>query len=349
MIVFTICSNNYLPMARILGESIQRVDPRVRFIIGLIDLPDPTVNYDAFASFEILPVHQIDVPDLEGMAQRYSIVELNTAAKPFYFHYLFQRHADEKGLKICYIDPDIAVYSSLQPVEEALESSTVMLTPHALIPIDLDDKHPGENTFLNFGIYNLGFCGMRRSKTADEVLKWWSERLINHCRIDVKNGIFVDQLWMNLVPIFFEDIHISKHPGLNVAYWNFHERRIEKRGEIWYVNERWPLVFFHFSDLSVDNPDLVTKTPTRITLKERPESIPLFHEYRTKLIDYEIERFKRIPCAYVEKRKEWLSRERRAFRRKHPVYFLLATLKRLLSTRLRGFLRSRYTLPSSRS
>jgi len=36
----------------------------------------------------------------------------------------------------------------------------------------------------------------------------------------------VDQKWINLVPLLFEGISISRHVGLNAAFWNLHERTI---------------------------------------------------------------------------------------------------------------------------
>ncbi len=339
MIAFTICSNNYLPLARILGESLLRHSPGIRFVIGLVDELDSRIDYKSLGPFEILPLDKIGIPDLEGMVRRYSIVELNTAAKPFYFRYLFQRHADEKDLRVCYFDPDIRVYSTLDPIEEALNRADVMLVPHVTSPIDLDTKHPGENTFLNFGLYNLGFCGMRRSPTADDAIDWWAERLTEHCKNDVANGIFVDQLWMNLVPLFFDKVEISRHPGLNVAYWNLHERRVEFENGHWQINGKWPLVFFHFSDLEISDSPSITKVPTRFTLNDRPEMATLFKEYRTKLIGYDLARYRQIPCAYIEQRTAWLEEQKRLYYRKHPLRLLIAGAKRALPRQMKTFIR----------
>src|SRR5678810_880006 len=102
MIAFTIFSNNYLPKARILGESILRHNPGVRFIIGLVDLRDETIDYQALGPCEILPVDEIGIPKFDEMVLRYDLVDLNTAVKPFYFRYLFDRPTAEKDLRISY-------------------------------------------------------------------------------------------------------------------------------------------------------------------------------------------------------------------------------------------------------
>ena len=340
MIAFTICSNNYLPKARILGESILQHNPGIRFVIGLVDLPDDGIDYKALGSFEILPVQEIGIPEFEEMVLRYDLVDLNTAVKPFYFRYLFKRHAAERELRICYFDPDICVYANLNAIEEGLARAAVLLTPHVMSPIVSDGKHPEEHAFLAFGLYNLGFCAMRRSEVADKLLDWWSNHLTEDCRYDAGKGMFVDQAWMDLAPIFFEDVEIVKHPGFNVAYWNLHERQVELGKGTWTVNKQWPLVFYHFSDLAESGSGNITKTPTRFILRDRPELQPLFQEYHSRLADYDIEQFKSIPCLYVMKRTDWLHKERQFYYRRHPFRLLLAGLKRALPKGIKEFVRA---------
>lgn len=340
MIAFTICSNNYLPKARMLGESLLQHNPEVRFIIGLVDQLDSSIDYKALEAVEILPIDKIGIRDFDGMTLRYDLVDLNTAAKPFYFRFLFQRHSDEKDLKICYFDPDIYIYSKLTPIEEALERSVALLTPHVLSPIADDGKQPREQSFLAFGLYNLGFCAMRRCQTADKLLDWWSEHLVYDCRYDSKEGLFVDQAWMDLAPIFFAPVEISRHPGLNVAYWNLHERHITPRNGERLVNNEWPLVFFHFSDFAAQPSEAITKAPSRFTLRDRPDLKPLFDEYRAKLEAYGFKRFREIPCVYVKRRTDWLRAQQRAYYRQHPFRMLIAALKRALPGKIKAIIRA---------
>ena len=50
--------------------------------------------------------------------------------------------------------------------------------------------------------------------------------------------------------LFFEGILVSKNLGLNVAIWNLTERELSQKenGEMC-VNDNYPLIFFHFSNL----------------------------------------------------------------------------------------------------
>jgi hypothetical protein len=320
MIAFTLCSNNYLPMARALGESFLRHNPSHTFVIGLVDTKDPKVDYDSFAPLEVIAVGDIGISRLSDMVVSYTIIELNTAVKPFLFTHLFNRLLRENAPnpKVCYLDPDIIVFSSLKGIEDTLDSCNVLLTPHLLSPAPQVGGLFAEQIFLNYGIYNLGFCGMRWSETTRQILAWWSERLAEHCKEQVEKGIFVDQLWMNHAPIFFGGVEISRNPCLNVAYWNLHERKLSRKEGVWHVNDTLPLQFYHFSSFQFYHADSLGRYSTRFSLNNRPEMRPLFDEYRTRLRDLGFEAFKKIPCTFVTLRDEFEARQRREYYLKHP-------------------------------
>lgn len=312
-------------MARTWGESLLRHNPDVSVVIGLVDKLDPQIDYRGLGPFEIIPAHEIGITDFEAMLLRYSIIELNTAVKPFYFQFLFQRliKAGVANPKVCYFDPDIVVFARLTPIEHSLDHVSILLTPHLLSPIPLMDDDFGEHLYLNYGIYNLGFCGLRWSRKTERMLEWWSERLTEHCLAQVERGIFVDQLWINHVPIFFEEVEVSPNPGFNVAYWNLHERHLERRDGIWFVNKTVPLVFYHFSSFQYDNPESLGRHSTRYSMKNRPEMRPLFDEYRQHLAANHFERFRTIPCTFVQLRDDRLQHERRQYYLRHPFEMLL--------------------------
>ncbi len=243
-IYFTLCSNNYLAHAGALGDSIYQFDPDVRFIIGLVDRKDPVIDYGRFSGFEILPFEEIGFPEFDEMLTRYNIIEFNTAVKPYYFEYLFKENKEVE--RIYYIDPDILLIQSIQNLEDSWEDANILLTPNLTrLPEKLVR---GELASLKHGINNLGFIGIRRSEESQKLVSWWKERLHTHCKLDKCRGIFVDQKWIDLVPLFFEGIKSVKHPGWNMAWWNLTERKLIKEGGTFYVNSLVdPLIFFHFS------------------------------------------------------------------------------------------------------
>jgi hypothetical protein len=85
------------------------------------------------------------------------------------------------------------------------------------------------------------------------------------------NSIYVDQRWLDLLAASSADVKVLRDPGLNVAYWNLHERKLglDARGQ-WTANDQ-PLKFFHFSGF--DRHKLSTKAechdPNALKLSEQ--------------------------------------------------------------------------------
>jgi hypothetical protein len=305
-LAFTICSINYLAQARTLGDSLKKTNPDYQYIIGLVDkLSVANLPADLVPDYTMLEVDQIDIPDFKAMCDRYDITELNTAVKPYYIDYFFKNHPD--ATEVIYFDPDIIVYQPLERLNTALRQHSLVLTPHTCSPTP-DWERPNEQHHLNTGIFNLGFIGLRKDETAQHFVNWWKDRLAFECRIDLCNGLFVDQHWVNFAPVYYDNVFIEKHLGYNVAYWNLHERYLsQNEAGDWYVNETEPLQFFHYSGYGPNRPNDVSKYQTRYTFDskeipgiERPDAKPLFDLYRNQLLLNENDRYRKYPCVYIK-------------------------------------------------
>ncbi|WP_338230667.1 hypothetical protein [Algoriphagus taiwanensis] len=247
---FTLCSNNYLSFALSLGQSIKSFDTEVKFVIGLVDRLNPQIDYSVWSEFEFLPCSDLGFLEFDLMLGRYDIVEFNTAVKPFFFEYLFANNTDIN--KIYYLDPDIYFYKSTEDLDLEWGDAQILLTPNLIY--SSDKPSAGELASLRHGMFNLGFIGLKRGEVSFRLLTWWKERLKEHCRIDKCWGIFVDQKWMDLAPLFFDRIKVVRHPGWNMAWWNFSERKLLKAKSGFLVNSLdIPLVFFHFSGFKPEN------------------------------------------------------------------------------------------------
>ena len=279
----TIISPNYLAFARCLASSYLEHHPGHRFFALLVaDLPDTSLF--AGEMFEPVALTEIGLADLRGEAMKYDILELNTNVKPAFLQYLFRAHGLEQ---VVYLDPDICVYSPLEPVFASLEGgATVVLTPHLTTP--LTDHHlPSEQDHLYNGTYNLGFVAFRRCAEADRILAWWNERCLALGFSEGRTGLFVDQKWMNLVPGLFAGVATLRDAGCNMAYWNLHERSlVESATGLLVVNPNGPaapLRFFHFSGIDRDDATGLSRNTNRFTLADRPDLKELFAAYRERL------------------------------------------------------------------
>jgi glycosyltransferase involved in cell wall biosynthesis len=263
--------------ARVLTRSFLEAHPDGTVFVLIVDRLEPGFRRDD-EPFTIIEIEELDnIPNLPAFLFQYTQLESNTAAKPFFLDYLLRQPGVDR---LVYLDPDVQVFHRFDDLYALLEQNSIVLTPHVTNPID-DGKRPGEREVLLSGAYNLGFIAVRNSETTQRFLDWWKSRCLDRCIVDQRNGLFVDQRWIDLVPGYFGDVHILREPGYNVAYWNLHERRLTGSGEC-EVNGR-PLYFFHFSGIQFDSIDGISRYQNRYELSDLGDAARLFREYRDRI------------------------------------------------------------------
>jgi hypothetical protein len=245
---FTSITFNYLARARVLGHSIRRFHPDWKLWLCVSDREPHgySLNICDEPFDEIIWADALDVPDVNGWLFGHDLVELCTAVKGPVLRQLLEDGAE----KVIYLDPDIALFNSLDCLVDLLDEYNVLLTPHLLEPDDsLTAINDNEVCSLSTGVFNLGFLGVANTGPGRAFANWWSSRLVSFCYDERQRGLFVDQKWCDLAPIFFDGVHIVRDPGCNVASWNLSRRRVDisREGEI--LVNGVPLRFFHFTKL----------------------------------------------------------------------------------------------------
>ena len=251
-VAFTIVAKNYIGLATILKDAVQSYNEDVDFFIFVVDKFDADVN---------LPKEVVFAEDALGiskgrwrnMAFKYDLTEFCTAVKPFIFKYLFENNYE----KAIYFDPDINVFSSLSPIYETLETTSVVLTPQIA---GIHTKYEGELPeyfMMQNGIFNMGFCAMKNTPTMRHFVEWWGVRLESMCFEERSMGYFTDQKWIDWLPGFLDsrELHVSRNLGMNLAPWNYFERKVVKHDSDFYVEYRDDenpqrcdkLIFLHYA------------------------------------------------------------------------------------------------------
>jgi glycosyltransferase involved in cell wall biosynthesis len=312
MRICTIVARNYLAYARVLAESFLAQDPDGECVVLLIDDVRAQVD-DAKEPFRVLRPSELDIDRFEGMAAMYDVTELATAVKPWLLQHLL---ANGDGAPIAYFDPDICFYAPIDEIQPLATEHELVLIPHITAPLPDDGEQPGELDLLASGMYNLGFVAMGASARTNELLKWWQERLRYSCVIDHALGYFVDQRWFDLVANTFAGTAVLRDPGMNVAYWNLHERTIERDvDQTWLANGR-PLRFFHFSGFDPDEPHLLSKHQTRTRLSDHPNLARLCAEFSQEVRAHRDPNESGVPYAWdrLGDGRRWDRRLRRLYR-----------------------------------
>ncbi len=276
--IFTVCNVAYLSKVMVLAESVYKFN-NVKLNIFIFDK-----KREVFVNSDYCIIHwaeEIGIPNFKLISFKYTVIELTTALKPWLALKLL-----EDNSKVVFFDPDVMVFNSLQTIFDDLNTHPVILTPHYFKPKLnglIDDAR-----LMRFGPYNLGFFAVDSSQDSRKFLSWWSDRCFENGFDDAQFGIFTDQKWVSIAPCFFPFLYVSKHPGCNVAYWNLDERLLSKNSENeFYINQNYPLLFFHFSSFDNEIPQNLAKK-IQFTIGENSKSVisEVAFIYNNKLIQF---------------------------------------------------------------
>jgi hypothetical protein len=238
----TIIALNYLPQAIVLLESTRDVYPEIEFYVLITDATHREIPN--LPNAHVLLPEDLDIlPDwLLEMRSYYDTVEFATSLKPFLLSTLLV----DNVRTVTFLDPDILLISELTDGFEGAENLGIALTPIRLTPSDVNAENFSELSFLQYGIFNLGFIAVGHN--GKPMLKWWSERLRWYATRYPLDHVFTDQKWINFVPALFP-CEILRNPGYNFTQWNIDERPLHWVGDVIYAGDS-PLVFIHFSQMS---------------------------------------------------------------------------------------------------
>ncbi|MBU2810437.1 DUF1698 domain-containing protein [Acidithiobacillus thiooxidans] len=290
MVYFTICAGNYLAQTFAFAESLRAFYPEAELQVFLLDDPE---DLPVFPGVRWRRAEDVLSAALwVELSVRYSILELATALKPYCFQKLFA----EDWQQVIYCDPDLIFYARPYEMESLLnDGASGVILPHILTPLPRDSEQADDLAILKSGVFNLGFLALSACAETEKLLSWWAGWLRTECWADPRTGVFTDQRWMDFVPCLWSGVKILYHPGYDVAYWNLHERRLDRVSGQWRVNDV-PLVFFHFSGFNPKNLKRLSKHETRFSRLDGTGPLSaIMEDYRDRLIRHDFSRYSRLP------------------------------------------------------
>jgi len=286
----TIAAGNYLSRVRVLAESVRRHGPGEDLIVFLIDDPEGTTDTSG-EPFTVLPLTSVPIDPVwfAQMTLYYDLTELATAIKPWVLEAVATTavptaDGPRPPDAVAYLDPDTELLAPLDDLWAAAAAGELVLTPHSPDPFPRDGLGLTERTLLQSGVFNLGFVALPTGGCGPAVLSWWQERLRFDALIAHADGLFTDQRWMDLAPTLFP-CHIVTDRGVNVAYWNLHERPLSRRDGVLMAGDT-PVRLFHFSGYDPTQPHILSRYQghqPRVMLSEQPELVALYDDYRARI------------------------------------------------------------------
>jgi len=280
----------------VLAGSLARHHPELRLQALLTDEIEGRFD-PATEPFSIIALEQLAIPDLAAFRRRYSRKQIAAAAKPFLLEHALDLAGSRGAPAAIFLDPDVLVLSSLARLFDHVARHAVTLTPHLLEPLAGADRFARELVILQAGTLNAGFVGVTETPSARAFLHWWQRRVERHCRHDVAEGIYYDQRWLDLAPVFFNGVSILRDPACNVAHWNLPERSLRVEGGEVLVDGR-PCLFFHFSGFEPGRSGRVTRYSPRLDMSQLGPAAELFRRYGQMLVAAGYDEAMSWPYAY---------------------------------------------------
>jgi hypothetical protein len=101
-----------------------------------------------------------------------------------------------------------------------------------------------------------------------------------------KVGLYADQLWLSMLPYVFENaVSLIMDPGINVAYWNLHERQIgaTTKGEL-VLKSGETVKLIHFSGFDCGGKGLSKHTTRSLDQDTHEAMAGVIEKYRNDLV-----------------------------------------------------------------
>ncbi|TLU99171.1 hypothetical protein [Dyadobacter luticola] len=204
-IIYTVCNRTNLAHALTLAESVSKYQPEAVFYLCWVDpisLPTLPVN------IKVLQISDAGIPHWTQMKSDYNSFELLAACRPWFALALLQKHTNSQY--ITFLAPTVVLFDNFDSIMNS--KSDLFLTPNITSPLApshlLDDKR-----ILNVGMFHAGSWILKVSEKTINVLKWWAERTVDRAKFDLCEGMNLDQLWLNYLPIWLPETSIIRNSG----------------------------------------------------------------------------------------------------------------------------------------
>ena len=284
MRLLTVATANYVYWADVLFSHARRIDPELRLTLLVADASraalDP-IRQVLGPDVDVLCCDDLGFSFLADMRTYYGPLEFCSALKVLGSAYVLR--SEEACL---FLDPDMVILDSLR--ETVLECpGKIVVCAHTLAPFPVDGASPDDLELCWSGHINGGVFLTRRGASGNPALDWLVGHTRYHWFVAPSLGMYADQQWFSALFYFFRDYtRLVEDRGVNVAYWNLHERSLrEEDGHISLASGE-PLRLMHFSGFLVPSGGKLSRHSSRQFDADTEAALrKLINRYEVELTD----------------------------------------------------------------
>jgi len=282
--LFTVATISYMHQAEVMIASVRAHHPDLKVSIIVPDINNATrqeLQRVIGPDVELLNPADLGFGNLKLIKKYYSALEYCSAMKVVGLEYFLRNGEDT-----IFLDPDVLVIHSL---DEGLFNlpGDVLLSPHTLKPYPNDLDVPSDLEIVRSGHINGGVLLVRNSKGGQEAIDWLIKKIKFEWFVSPKSGFYADQLWISALPYFFRNnVELIVDKGINVAYWNLHERNIEcdENNKLQLENGS-PVKLIHLSGFDPSGESISKHTSRSFNFETELALASILKIYRNNLLD----------------------------------------------------------------
>ena len=241
----TIVTASFLHYAKALKAAFEELNAAIGFLAIVIDpVPDTPLPEWAVGPETLCE----ELPRARQMIEQYRESDRGDALRWSLKSQLLLYCIQHSAKKVLWCDPDLMFFEDPEPLFDMIESDTVLLSPHFRAFRPSTNEIDFQKNFTE-GIFQAGFLGVGHGTC--QFLDWWAEACLWDMSKNPAVGTYVDQKFLDLLPVYWSGTKILRNRGCNVAEWNWHENKrvVSDGGTL--INGQDPVMFVHFTDWTI--------------------------------------------------------------------------------------------------
>lgn len=284
MRLLTVATASYVYLASVMFSNVRRMHPELRstLLVADVDRDGLSTVRDALGpDIDVLCCDDLGFDFIPEMRSYYGTLEFCSALKSLGSAYVLRDETE-----CLFLDPDMLVLDSLHDTVLSC-SGEMVVSAHTFAPYPSDGAAPDDLELCQSGFINGGVLLTRRTESGTPALDWLVGKACYQWFVAPTFGLYGDQHWLSaLFYLFRSRTGLIEDRGVNVAYWNLHERPLRMEDGRIKLATGEPLRLMHFSGFAMPSGGKLTRhTQRRFDMETETVLSELIREYEKQLTE----------------------------------------------------------------